>query len=569
MPVTASRDHANGKFAGVSDPILRRKMLDVVANYAGTQDRFMWQRGLGSGLDPDPRRSIEDECGWPVAPGPEIYDRLYNWDTIGARITSLPPMQTWRSDPEVYETEGTSDTPFELSFDSMVSMLRGEDNWFSPDPQQGGNLFFEVLRRADILSRRCRYGGVWLGFDDDEDPASPVAGFEETGSLPVTFEEGKKAPTKLYTGNGRPVKYNLTVNEERTRGRRLLFMKPFPETQARITRWEANRLSPRYCQPLEYMVTTIDPSVGYWGAGMPTSTQQVHWSRFVHFADTYHHATSSDVLATPSMQVPLYDVLDARKVSGAGSEAFWRNAFLRLFFETIPQLGADAIVNDDELRDMMEQMENGSQRHGRLTGLHANAVAPNVVDPNPHLDAKYKRIAINMAKPKRIFEGSERGEMSSAQDETQDATEVAGRQNRYASACIIAPTVNRLIKVGVLEKPGKDGYKIKWPPVHIADDTEQATVFSTRMQGAAAALAGNVTSLIPERNILVDEMGYSDDEADQMLAEADKKRAEEEQQTADAAAKGLTPDGQPLPAPKAPPPFAPKAPAPAPPKVAT
>lgn len=575
---TRLTDHLASKFAGFSDPIAMNRLHEAVSavtrNY-GTHDRFAWQRNGSTGVDPDPRRSLEDEFGWPIAPDPTTYDRLYNWDTIGARVVALPPLQSWRVDPKIYETEDETVTAFEESVDEFVASLRGENNWYRPDPEQGGNPFFSVLRRGDVLSRRCRYGVVWYGFDDEEDPGMPVTGLVEKGSLPMRLQPpsskgGKATLVKEYADPGKKVvNYSIARNAELKQeiaekgkgNRKLLFMRPFPESQAYVTRWEANRNSPRFCQPLEYNITTLDPGAGFWGAGMPTTTQRVHWTRVVHIADTFHHATSSDVLATPAMQVPLYDVLDARKISGAGPEAFYRNAFTRLFFETIPQLGADVLVDDEALRDMMEEMENGSQRHGRLTGMHANPVSPTVVDPNPHVDAKLKRIAIHLSKPKRIFEGSERGELSSDQDEKQDAADVRGRQERYCSESIIAPAVNRLIMVGVLAEPGPDGFKIEWPDGGVDSDSDQADVFMSRMTAFSTAVGqgGSVVDLIGEKKVY-EEAGYSDDEAQQLVDEHEKRQAEEEdlmaQQAQDARdqqaqdiADGIAPDPNKVPPP--------------------
>lgn len=551
MNLLPPMEHLRSKYAGFADPIAINQFREAVSQMArnyGSGDRFMWQRGQGGG-EPDSRRDLRDDCGWPAAPDPSLYDDLYNYDTIAARVVALPAWQSWKLDPWVYETDDEDETPFEVSFDNMVAALRGEANWYRPKQEQGGNPFFAVLRRADILSRRGRYGCVWLGFNDDEDPRTPVQGLVEKNSLALEVDRSdKKKPQlvkkftpeqeKAATNRG----YSIARNEElqakvkagQDTGRKLLFMRPYPEAQAQITRWEVNRNSPRYCMPLEYSITTLDPFAGSWGSSMPTTTQLVHWSRVIPIADTYHHATSSDVLATPAMQVPLYDILDGRKISGIGSEGYYRNAMLKLFFETIPQLGADVVVDDEGLRDMMERMENGPDRHGRLTGMHANPVAPTAVDPTPFLDAKYKRIAVHMGKPKRIFEGSERGELSSDQDEKQDAGEVKGRQERYVNESIIAPTINRLIMVGIVAEPGPEGFCIEWPDVHIADEMQQSTVFMNRMGGFQAAGA-SALDLLGDRGVL-EEAGFSKEEAEALIAEAEERRAEEEALMAEEAA---------------------------------
>jgi hypothetical protein len=554
--------HLHSPYAGFHDPIVVNRVLEVVKDMrerrgittnlaGGIPDRLLWQRNGGTGLDPDPRRSLEDEYGWPVAPGPELYDRLYNWDSFGARVVALPPSQCWKVDPEIYETEDEDDiTDFEESVDNMVASLRGEDNFFRPQPGQGGNPVFAACRALDILGRRGRYGAMWIGLDDDEDPRTPVPGLTENHSFPVVFKEGEKEPTwvKGKPGGKRAHVYNQDWDPTQNKGRKLLFLRPYPESQAKVLSWEGNRSSSRYCQPLEYMVTELDPSSGYWGTGLPVSTQVVHWSRMSHYADTYHHAVGgAAVLATPGLQVPLYDILDARKVSGASPEGYYRAVIARLFFETLPQFGADVNPDYEEIRDMMEEIDNGMQKHGVLKGLHANQPSTQVNDPTPHLDAKYKRIAMLLGKPKRILEGSERGELSSGQDERQDADEIAGRQNSHLSPHMLAPLHNRLIRVGVLVPPDPDeGYKIKWPPVHLADENEESQVFLRRSQAFAAAFNADVPSHLGEKNFFVKEAGYEPDEADEMLKDAEKQALQDEKDAQKLADKhGMVPEPPP------------------------
>ena len=545
--------HMLSKHARVLDPITLNRMAAAAEGMArnyGSSDRFMNRRGGGEGVDTDPRRSLEDEYGWPIAPDPTVYDRLYNCDTIAARIVSLPPMQSWRTDPWVFEFQDGTPSAFEDSLDGVVVNLRGTFNWYRPEPEQGGNPIFEVMRRADILSRKGRYGGIWYGFDDEEDPWLPVEGLVESGSLPFAIEPGSSKGAKgkvvpLYTekeakaANNRG--YRLTRNaelEEKAKAggttRKLLFMRPYGEVQAKVTKWEGNRMSPRYCMPLEYLITTLDPGVGYYGAGMPVTTERVHWLRFQHIADTHHHATSNESLVTPALQVPLYDVLDARKITGAGAESVYRNVFQKIFFETLPQLGADAIIDYEGLRDMMEDMENGVQKHGGLAGLHANPIPGSIADVTPTLDGKYKRIAIHMGKPKRIFEGSERGEMSSGQDEREDGRDNRGRQERYVSTCIVAPGINMLIRSGVVAPPGETGFKIEWPDGTISNDAEEASTFATRMTAFSTAMGGDVVGLLGEDGIL-QEAGYDEEEVEAKLAAMENRRAEEEEAAAVAA----------------------------------
>lgn len=535
-------------WVGPWDPIQVRRaetVLNALLTQNGTSARKMWDRGGGGdGVDHDPRRSLEDECGWPTAPGPELYSRLYNSDSIASRVISFPPGECWRQNPSVYEVEEEdTETAFETDIDELGVAMRGEANWFKPQDSKGGHPLYTAFANIDVLSRVGQYGFLWYGFNDGLDPRLPVKGLEEFGSKPITFKKGEKEPEKLYVENKVNVdeRWRLVVNAEKkpgfdkskpsTKGMELLFARGYTEAQARVTQWENNKNSSRYLQPLMYQVTALDPNgnYGYGGSGFPLSTEMVHWTRGVHIADTHHHAVSSAVLALPALQPVLYDVLDGRKISGADGEAFFRNAILKVFFETHPQLGGDVLVNDDELQDMMERMSNGSQQWARLSGMSANPIAPSIADPNPHLDAKYKRIAISMGKPKRVFEGSERGELSSAQDEKSNNDTVLERCNNHCTPSIITPGINRLILVGVLTEPVE--YFVEWPQIGAEDPAVQATIFSTKMTGYAAYISGSVGQVMSPKQMWI-ESGKTSEEADAILEEAEKLALEAEEEAA-------------------------------------
>lgn len=488
---------------------------------------------MGRGGEADPRRDIGDECGWPKSPDPNLLKYLYDSDAIAARVVEVMAKETWQVTLKI-----SGGAAFDKSLDDVRAGLGdGEENYTLADDNSGDPLS-DVFFRADALSGIGSYGGIYLALDDGLDPAQPAGGITEEGSAPVATPGLKNAPKFSTNGNGvANYRHTVTRNAEQVAGRRVVGMLPLAETQARVLAWEGNRNSQRFGWPVSYQVYTIDPDM-YWSGAMPTvQTMTVHWTRLVHVADIYHHPSASEAVAYPRLRAVLPEVLDGRKISGADAEAFYRNAFLKLFFETHPQLGGDVLVDDEQLRDMMEQMDNGSQRHGRLSGMSANSVAPTVVDATPHQDAKIARICIKLGIPKRVFMGSERGELASGQDEDQHSDNVRGRQTRYAGPRVAGRTVNRLIYVGACAPPTDNRGKVKyeWPDIAKQDDETKAKVFATRMQGATAAIGGGVPDLLGEETFLTEEMGYTEEQARKMIAEKDKALLEQEQADADLA----------------------------------
>lgn len=504
-------------FAGFQDPILLNQLTRQVQNTSSI--RKLWDRS-GGASDPDPRRSFEDEFGWPTAPSPELYKKLYDYDSLAARIVEYPVRECWQLPPSVFETKDEKTvTPFERWLDKdLPGMLRGGTSRYKPDDK--GHPLWWYCQLVDALSRQGSYGALFYGLDDGLDPDQPAPGMEEVGTLPMEIKrnEGKKPEfEKLYThnkGDRYPV-YGLTTNAGKAPSRKVNFLRAYPEAQAIVTRWENNPQSPRYCKPVMYQIRVLDPNASYSGLGLPMSTINVHWTRIVHVADIHHHACSSEDLAIPANQSVLYDILDGRKVSGSSAEGYWQTAIYKLFLSTHPQLGGDVEIDEDPLKDMLEEMRNSSQREGVLRGMTPMPVAPTVPDPTPYYDLKLKRVSTRTGVPKRILEGSERGELSSGQDEDTNSDRIAERQNTYLSPRLVSPVIDRFVDLGIA--PAPEEYTISWPPTGTQNKLEQAQIFSTRMTGFAAYTSGGVDRLIPEREMLIHEAGYDEETADAIL----------------------------------------------------
>lgn len=461
----------------------------------------------------DPRRNYYDECGYP-RPGREtdqdFYD-LYRRDSLAARVVEVFPKECWQVPPEVYETEDDEATEFETAFDETCKGLRGEFSWARGEA--GTNPLWQYLQLADVLSGVGSYGVILLGFDDVKD------------------DQGLRKPVKR-------AKYG---------GRKLLSVRAFTSVQAEIVRWDTDPTSPRRGMPEAYNVTFNDFRDTSGHVSAPgTQTVEVHWTRCVHVVDRYHQAVSSEWAGAPRLRPVLNEVLGDQKVCMTSPEAFWRACVNLLMIETHPTLGGDVKINESALKNMMERIMNGMERYGVLRGLTAKSVAPTVNDPKPHHDVQLERISIKTGIPLRILKGSERGELSSAQDSGEWNARCAHRNSTYTSPGIVFPVTDRLIWAGVLPEPGEDGYSCWWPDRESSTRMEKATMGLTRVQALAAAVQGNVAALTGEHHLLTTVLGYEEREAESMIKEAEQYQqdVQEEELAAQEAAidRGLAPD---------------------------
>lgn len=318
----------------------------------------------------------------------------------------------------------------------------------------------------------------------------------------------------------------LAEEAEPTEVRKLIYLRAFDESLVQIVRYEWNSASPRYGLPVMYRVTLNDPKTTHGGIGLPINTVMVHWSRIIHLSDTGQNASNSNVFSMPRMQPVLNRVLDARKIYGSAAEGFWRAAVTGLAVTTHPQLGPDAKINKTEVQNTLENYFNGFQRHVGGEGLAFETLAPIASDPTGQLDAQIQAICIQLGIPQRVFMGSERGELASSQDDSSWNDRLDQRRQYYITPRIIRPFINRLIQVGVLPEP--EQFVVEWPDLDSLTDMDKANIANTRTTAMAAYVSGGLNILIPEKDWLVHEMGYSEEEAAAILEAAEQVQLEQE-----------------------------------------
>jgi len=473
--------HERSSYAGFRDPILINQLAQALN--ATTLSRAAIDRTY----EPDPRRDIDKECGYPDAVSPQEYRRLYDRWAVAARVVEVLPMESWRVQPSVYEDEDVNrETVFEGAWKDLARGLGGGVNWYQSEESYA---IWEILQRLDVMSGIGSFGVLLLGLDDGRDLREPADGLD-----PMTGELSRSGSQ-----------------------RRLLYLRVFDESLVQVAKYVTDPTSPRYGQPLEYQVSfaTIEAQ-DKQGQGLDIATRTVHWTRVVHVAD---NLGSSEVFGVPRLQPVLNHVLNLRKLYGSAPEMYWRGAFFGLSLETHPQLGGDVAVDVESLRDMMENYGEGLQRYLTLMGMTARPLAPTVVDPTPHIEADLNAICIKLGIPKRIFLGSERGELASSQDQTTWNDRLQERRSRYLTPRVIVPFINRLIALRVLPEP-KDGYRVYWPDIDALTELEKAKVAEVKTNALAKYVAGEVDALIPPIDYLTRFLGLGEEEAQTILAGA-------------------------------------------------
>lgn len=483
--------NGNGSLGQRQQAMLQNEMMQNI----------MSSRSLSRSLF-DPRRDIDNECGYAKTPEltPPEYRRMFDRESIARRVVEILPVECWAVQPEVFETADIDNiTPFEKAWKELPLQLSGP-SWHKDDEN---NTIWSFLKRADILSGIGSFGILLLGFGDGKDLSEPV---------------------------------------EAQEGLRLTFIRTFDESLIDIVQYENDPMNPRFDQPVMYSVSFNDiENSNLSMSGQSITDRRVHYSRVIHIAD---NRLSSEIFGVPRQQPVWNRLMDLRKLLAGCAEMYWKGAFPGISWETNPQLGGDVDISDDSLKTAIEDYRNKLQRDIITAGMTANSLSVQVVDPTPQINIEIQAIAILLGAPVRIFIGSERGELASSQDENTWNGRLQERQTNYLTPDMIVPFIDRLIHLKVLPVP-LDGYKVEWPDLFSIAEEEKAIIAKTQTETLAIYIKGDVESLVPPLEFLTKVLGKSIEDAEAIIEAAEdfeEDHADDEPDALDEAPRDVSDD---------------------------
>ena len=452
----------------------------------------------------DKRRDINKECGFPENDSTaEQYHGLYYFDAIANRVVEAMPRECFQNPPLVYDTNKSEATSaFEQTLAAITQDIRGEKSYH----KQKGSVFplAEFALRADINSRIGQYGIMVFITDDGRPLNEPAEGYVELNSMSSTAP-----PDTTITPVGN---YSLTINAKPA-SRKLKQVRIFPEALAPIVQFESNRTSPRFGLPIMYQVRYNDPLEQRTGIGVPMGTEQVHWTRVIHIAET---KGSSELFAGSAMRPCRNNLLSLQKIYGAAAEGYWQSCFTALSIETNPALGGNVQVDVPKLRRMMESFRNGLQRELFLKGLTAKTLAPSVTDPTSQIAIQIEAICIAINMPVPVFKGYEIGEQASTNNDSDFNDRVKQRMQGHCTERILIPMVDKLINLGVVAPP-KETYVVEWPDITAQSAAQRAQTALTTMQSIVAYISGGAEALLTPMDLYTRILGWSEEDAEAVL----------------------------------------------------
>jgi len=231
---------------------------------------------------------------------------------------------------------------------------------------------------------------------------------------------------------------------------RLAWIQAYHEDHAQISGYVDEGDDERFGLPIGYNIKAV-------GGDRRATTINVHWSRTIHVAEDIIEGMTH---GTPRLE-RVYNTLDDVEKLGAAAEGYWRNGVMAL------TLGVDAehahMLDEPTLtanREEAEAFVHGFKRVLGLRGVNAERIAPDLVDPRGVWAMLVQQISGATGIPARMLVGSERGELSSAQDERAWIDRMSERQTQYVTPQIVRPMMDLLTVLG--EVPEAD-YEVVWP----------------------------------------------------------------------------------------------------------
>lgn len=364
------------------------------------------------------KRDIFEVCGYDRVLIPQKYRERYRRNAVAGRIVEAKPQATWRGGAEVVEDEDPDTfTEFEKEWELLETRLK----------------IWSVLQRADIVSGLGQYGVILIGAPGDI-------------STPLPMMEGSDA---------------------------VQYLQVFAEEDATINEFDRDPTSSRWGLPQFYILKRVPP-IGTGGQTVSFATvgRKAHWTRCIHIADGL---LDDNVYATPRLERVWNLLDDLEKVTGGGSEAFWKRADAGLQLDVDPELDFNA-DDEEKTEQQLEDYLHKFRRSILTKGIKVNNLGSQVANFKGPMDAIISQISAGTGIPQRILMGSERGELASNQDRDNWAERVTDRRNAFAGPLVVSQLVDRFIDHGALPQPSQ--YEVRWPEIKNLDVLQRAQVAS-------------------------------------------------------------------------------------------
>jgi hypothetical protein len=334
-------------------------------------------------------------------------------------------------------------------------------------------------------------------------------GFEELAKnlrlwhwlLQVDIQSGINEYAVLYIGSEGDTREPLESGE-------ITYLRAFNDDKATISTSISKSASDRYGWPESYGIQ--------FGESTKSYSKTVHHSRVIHVADNIE---SSPIYGSSRLEPVINNVIALEMVLSGDAEGFWRS--------NIPKYHANATAGSkvastfgEDMGEELKTLIHNFQQYMVTQGVELNTLTPDIVDPAAHADVNIAEICTTLGCPRRVFEGSERGELSSSQDAKNWAGKMDKRRRDQNEAVILRPFIDKAIEIGALPEPEGDAYEVNWPPL-VDDEPSTKAQTAKTISEAISAYANSLgaDSIIPPESFFAEVLEW-DQEKIKRVSEA-------------------------------------------------
>lgn len=413
-------------------------------------------------------RDIYQALGYKTTITYEDYYARYRRQDIAKAIIDRPATVTWSGKLILAEKEAV-DSSLEKAWGTLEEDLGLKSR----------------LIRLDKLTAIGDYGVLLLGFDDITSPT--------------------QFATKVRGGS-----------------RKLLYVKPYGQGSAKILTYDKNPKSPRFSFPETYQIESMGIEGAEAGDQPASSSLVVHHSRIIHVAGDL---LESDIFGRSKLEAVFNRLFDMEKIIGGDAEMFWRGARPGYAGKTDPDYSMTEATKTD-LKAQIDEYEHNLRRILVSEGVSLEALEQQIADPTSHVDIQISMISAVTGIPKRILIGSERGELSSAQDKDEWLAYVQTRRDEFVEPNMVRPLIDRLMDYGVLPKTK---YDVRWEDLFSLTEKERVEIGSKR---ALALRDYSQNPVAPQimgiKSFLKYGLGLSDEAVEAVMASLESDNAQEQ-----------------------------------------
>lgn len=408
------------------------------------------------------------------------YRAEYTRGGLAGRIIDVMPDACWRGDPPmrlIDDEDPQKDTTFEQA-------------WTALDAK---HQICAKLLRVDKLSRLSTFATLLIGAPGDLATELPKASGKGLLFLRPCSGGGGPDPGPSLRST------HATLSDIGT---------------CAIKEYDRNPQSERFGLPASYNLR--------WDEATTRTIREVHWSRIVHIAEGL---LDDEVYGQPALERIWNLLIDLRKITGGGSEAFWLRANQGMHLDIDKDMTlADATASVAALKEQAEAYKHQLTRWLRTRGVKVETLGSDVANFSQNADAVITQIAGAKGIPKRILTGSEMGELASSQDRENFKDIINGRQMQHCGPNIARNLADRLIAYGYLPEPAGGEYKVDWSHIQVMTESEKADGAGKWMAANQAAKNAGLQPIFTEAETRDHWYGYAPMTEEQLAAFEEAKR---------------------------------------------